>query len=99
MKVSVFYNLFEMCGVSDADVIIYYNKHFSTNNFKPLAELCNKCDDIISVLIDARFISEDEIKEDLVNYYNSHFKNHPQKCIILVKNYYDILTKDENILK
>lgn len=99
MKVSVFYNLFEMCGVCDEDVIIYYIKHFSTNNFKPLIELCNNCDDSISLLIDAKFICEDEIKEDLINYYDSNFKNHPQKCLTLVENYYNLITKNENILK
>ena len=73
MKSMVFKNLMEI-GFADEDVAIYYNKHFS--NPKTI-ELYKALDDCFSVLIDAKFISRDEIEEDLINYYETHIKNTP----------------------
>lgn len=73
MKSIVFENLMSM-GFSDEDVAIYYNKHFSTpKNTKIYKDL----DDCFSVLIDSKFITEDEIKDDLIKYYKQKIKNNP----------------------
>ncbi len=73
MKSMVFKNLIEI-GFADEDVAIYYNKHFASPQ---TIELYKDLDDCFSVLIDAKFISPDEIEQDLIKYYNANIKNKP----------------------
>lgn len=73
MKSIVFKNLMDI-GFSEEDVAIYYNKHFSApENAKMYKDL----DDCFSVLINAKIIDEDEIKEELIMYYQTKIKNNP----------------------
>lgn len=67
----VFNNLLDMHLVEEVDIIIYYNNHYADT----CLEICQGMDDCFSVLIEGRIIDEGEVKDDIIEYYNTHFKN------------------------
>jgi len=81
-KKIVFNNLREL-GITNADIIIYYNNHYAKNKL----EICDGLDDCISVLVDCKYIDDDEIRDDLIEYYEATFKNNPQLAMHIVSDY------------
>ena len=76
----IFENLLKMKLIDEVDIIIYYNNHFCPNGL----DICKGLDDCISVLIDAKMIDEDEIKDDIIEYHKTHFENNMEKIIELI---------------
>ena len=83
MKNIVFKNLREMGLLADKDIIIYYNNHYADK----CLDICKGLDDCASVLIDGRIIDEDEIKNELIEYYERNFKNNVKLAIKIVEDY------------
>ena len=79
----VFNNLLDMCVIREVDVILFYNNHCRRNGLS----VCKNLDDIISLLIDCKFIALDEIQAGVIEYYKQHFSKHPQKAIHIVQEY------------
>lgn len=71
MKDNVLKNLLDMHVIEDADIIIRYNTHYANH----CLDACKGLDDCVSVLIDSKFISDDEVKNDIIDYYQINFKN------------------------
>lgn len=86
MKFSVLKNLLDMQLIEDVDIIIHYNNHYASN----CIDICKGLDDCVSVLLDSKFISEDEIKDDLINYYENNFKNN----LSLIENLINVRLKE-----
>lgn len=80
MACIVFENLLNMKLIDEVDVIIYYNNHFCKNGL----DVCKDMDDCLSTLIDSNLIDESEVKDDVINYYKSHFENDMDKIIDLI---------------
>ena len=76
----LFNNLLSMNLITEVDIIIYYNNHFCPNGL----DICKDMDECLSVLIDAKMIDEDEIKDDIIKYYKTHFGNNIEKMIELI---------------
>lgn len=75
MSFNIFNNLFDLELITDEDVIIYYYTNFS-KQVKPDIKLASTLTslDAISTLIQAKYIDESEIKQDLINYYKTELK-------------------------
>ena len=78
--------------IEQADIIIRYNNYYSNH----CIDICKDLDDCVSVLIDSKLISEDEVKDDLVNYYENNFKNNPDLINRLVNARLEELLSEAN---
>ncbi|MBQ3502911.1 MAG: hypothetical protein IJA72_04550 [Clostridia bacterium] len=86
MKFNVLKNLLDMQIIEDVDIIIRYNNYYANT----CLDICIGLDDCVSVLIDSRFISENEVKDDIINYYEINFKDNLQ----LINNLISIRLKE-----
>lgn len=70
MSSLAFNNIFGKLA-QEVDVIIYYNKHVADKGL----DICKDLDDFFSVLIDGRIIDRDDVEQEIIEYYKSHFES------------------------